>query len=298
MTAPQGALASVVQPVAPSAVQGALAPPASPVAPAVPQPVDLVPDAMRAPEPLPMERLARADPEMFMKVREMDTKQRTAAAEALGKQLDIGGRVMMAVLKAPPEQQADLYRNLRLDLESAGVIDLPDEWDPATAQARMRAGMDVRSALIADDRERRTDWAIEDDLLDNTRADRNTESMVEHRDDQEAIARRGQDLTDRRGRYGIGVSSADRRRGQDLIDTRTRRGQDITDERGRRGQDLTDKRARDGVGGGRRRGGAAGANGGTYSRIAVNAKGEKVGWNGKEWVPVGGAPQAGARPFR
>ncbi|PXA99875.1 hypothetical protein DMC47_01120 [Nostoc sp. 3335mG] len=69
------------------------------------------------------------------------------------------------------------------------------------------------------------------DTLANSRADRNTASMIEDRDGRRALVARGQNMTDARGRYGIGVASADRQRGQNLASTDRRRAQDMTDRR-------------------------------------------------------------------
>lgn len=207
-----------------------------------------------------------------MKVQTMDLGQRKAVAESLEKQMDIGGRVMSAVLEAPPEQQPEVYRQLRTQLESAGVIDLPDDWDPIAAQSRMRMGMTVLQAVGADQRERKLEWDISDDEFDNARSDQDVSSRISAREEQLANARRAQDLGDRRGR-----------RGQDLTDRRTRRGQDLSDTRGRRGQDLTDTRGRQGGKGKASRAPAA-ASGGV---IIVNPKtGERQTLKDGKWVTV------------
>ncbi|KQM98760.1 hypothetical protein ASE78_05905 [Sphingomonas sp. Leaf25] len=96
------------------------------------------------------------------------------------------------------------------------------------------------------------------DSLANSRADRNTDSMIEDRNGRRALVSRGQDMTDARGRYGIGVASSDRRRGQDMSSGDRRRGQDISATTARRGQDMTDKRVRE-TGGRRGRTGSGGA---------------------------------------
>lgn len=69
------------------------------------------------------------------------------------------------------------------------------------------------------------------DSLASSRADQNTASMIEDRDGRRALVARGQNMTDARGRYGIGVASADRQRGQNLASTDRRRVQDLTDRR-------------------------------------------------------------------
>lgn len=242
---------------------------------------DSTPDAGSA----AFQRLARVDPETAFKVRKMDTEQRASVADALGKQMEVGGRVMSAVLAAPVEQQPELYRQMRTELEQSGVIDLPDEWNADAARARMRMGMTVLQAVSSDQRQQTVDWNMEDDELDNARDDRNVTSQVQTRDGQLANARRGQDLSDARGRRGQDMSDARGTRGQDLADERGRRGQDVADVRGRRGQDLADRRGREsasfkGTGGrGRRAGGTSAA------RIVNPQTGKAMVLRNGQWVP-------------
>ena len=108
------------------------------------------------------------------------------------------------------------------------------------------------------------------DSLANSRADRNTASIIEDRDGRRALVARGQDMTDARGRYGISVASADRQRGQNLSSADRRRAQDIGATTARRGQDMTDRRVRET--GGRRA--SAGSNGAPAAPATVPKVGE------------------------
>jgi hypothetical protein len=164
--------------------------------------------------------------------------------------------------------------------------------------------------VIKDERaDRRLSWDREDDEADNDRADRNIDSTIEDRNERRGLVargqniasgdrQRGQDLTDSRGRFGIGVASADRQRGQDLSHTDRVRGQDLGDSRGRRGQDLVEKRARDGVGRrGRRSGSTTDAPPVGTVRNGFRFKGGNPG-DRNAWESVGGAAPQGAGGFR
>ena len=253
--------------------QSAPSPPSGSAVPQVAAPRISRPGEQPAERSVAFDRLATADPEMAMKVQQMDVEQRKAVAESLEKQMDIGGRVMSAVLEAPPEQQPEVYRQLRTQLESAGVIDLPDDWDPVAAQSRMRMGMTVLQAVGADQRERKLEWDIADDETDNARSDQDVTSRIGARQGQLANTRRGQDLADQRGR-----------RVQDLTDRRTRRGQDLSDARGRRGQDVTDKRQREAPTVRQQR---AGGKATPTGAIIVNPKtGQRMTLQNGKWVAV------------
>jgi hypothetical protein len=192
------------------------------------------------------ERLARIDPETAYKVQKLDAQQRADMAESFGKQMDLSGRVMSAVLAAPEDQQAAIYQRYLPTLKAQGIFHLPEQWDRSQATADMRTGMTVLQALGADRQQRKLDWDIDDDLLDNERDDRNTDSLIGTREEQLENTRRGQDLSHQRGLRGQDLSHTRGLRGQDLTNERTIRGQDLTDSRGRRGQDLTDSRGRRG----------------------------------------------------
>lgn len=132
--------------------------------------------------------------------------------------------------------------------------DVPEQYDPAVVtQARMEA-TSTKDQLAAIRADRKLEWDMEDDRIDNERMDRNTDSLIDTR-----AGRLSEYERNNRARAGL-----------------TQRGQDLTDERGRRGQDLTDKRARDGV---RSQGKKA-------RPVAVDAKGNKMEFDGKKWVPV------------
>lgn len=123
--------------------------------------------------------------------------------------------------------------------ESYGVPfpdNLPDEYSPEVLHDLQMQQLDFDDQIRAALAEKKFDWQRQDDLLDNKRQDRDTDSRISDRNARRALTRRGQDITDDRGRYGIRVASEDRRRGQDKAEATAIRGQDKADARGRRGR--------------------------------------------------------------
>lgn len=135
-------------------------------------------------------------------------------------------------------------------------------------------GQTLASLLDNERADRRLDWMIEDDERDNARADRNTDSLISDRVARRDLTARGQDIYSRDRRYSTDRASSDRRRGQDLTDTR-----------GRRGQDMTDRRVREGFGssGGKR----AGKTPTTLPRIASKAEYDRLP-KGAEYINPNG----------
>jgi hypothetical protein len=143
-------------------------------------------------------RLGQINPELALRIGEMDARQRETSLQALERQLTVAGRVTAAVMQAPPERQNEVYQNYRHMVEREGVTDLPDVWDPELARSRMQTGMTVAEALGADRADRRLGWDITDDQADNAETQR-------YHDAEIGVRRRGQD-----------INSGDRRRGQDI----------------------------------------------------------------------------------
>ncbi|WP_422057960.1 hypothetical protein [Sphingomonas sp.] len=85
-------------------------------------------------------------------------------------------------------------------------------------------GQTLASLLDNERADRRLDWMIEDDQRDNARADRNTDSLIADRSARRDLAARGQDVASRDRRYSTDRTSSDRRRGQDVTDKRIREG--------------------------------------------------------------------------
>ena len=188
--------------------------------------------------------------EMAVKLRKNDQEWRTGQVEQSRK---VDERAMQVLGAAHDQASYDrarnivgqLYRSVNRDPASLG---LPDAYSPEiTTEIRLR-GTAPEDQLGDARLNRRLDWDITDDQVDNDRADLNTDSLIEDRTERRSEAQRYH-----------GVQSGNTRRGQDIRSTDTRRGQDRRPV-------------------GRRGGGAA--------PTATGPNGEKVQWNGKAWVPV------------
>jgi hypothetical protein len=242
--------------------------------------------AAMSPRDAAFQRLARADPESALKVRqeyaELDD-QKLKNWNALN---EGGLRILSGVYDQRSFDEAKLRaRSLyeRYGEDPEVLAGLPEQYSPEAVNAIRMEMMSAKDQFGTLRAERKLEWDIEDDEIDNERADRNLESLSEYRQGSLANVRRGQDLTDDRGRRGQHLASGDRQRGQNLSDTRGRRGQDLTNARGLQGQALTDKRVRESAGfsGRGRRGGAAAA---PVARIRNPQTGQVMVLRGGKWV--------------
>jgi len=204
------------------------------------------------------ERYMRADPSGAMKSLLEKQKLTKSQNEAMFTQMDMLGRLARGAVDQPSYDAA----RERAQSQGIDISSLPPRFDPAAVNAVELQAMSAKEYLTEQRNDRKFEWDVEDDQIDNTRADLNLDSQVETRQGQLANTRRGQDKADERGR-----------RGQDLSDSRGRRGQDITDTRGRRGQDM----------GGRKP--ARGKSGGGDGAVIVNPQtGQRMKLQGGKWV--------------
>ncbi len=253
---PAGGMPSAAAPsVAPATVPGGQ-PMASAAPPRLLDPASLPArtDGMRL-DPTALRELYAIDPNAALEIQsslykaDAETLKRTqaqgtavaSAAFRLQQMRNADGTPDMASRTAEFRAMAPMLAQMGVPAENLEAVDLSD-------QGLQRYGALYRnlSDVIRDDRaDRRLTADIADDDADNERADLDTRDRIADRAGRRALTARGQNLTDARGRYGIGVASADRQRGQNLSSTDRRRG-----------QDMTDRRVRE-TGG--RRGGAAGA---------------------------------------
>jgi hypothetical protein len=231
--------------------QGPLAPaPALGDAPSAAPPRNLATAAADGPIPesVAYERMVRADPEGALKAEAAQgkvTKQDVDVWQAVNSaslQL-MGGVHDQASYDAAKAQGHLLHQRFGVGQDA---LALPDKYDPEVVHGLMMQAMDVGRQLAAIRAQHKLDWDIEDDQIDNARADRNVDSEIHHRTAEEGLTARGQNMTDARGRFGIETLSTDRRRGQDIESTDRRRGQDLGAETSRRGQDLGGRRGHGG----------------------------------------------------
>lgn len=215
-------------------------------------------------------RLGQADPAQAYAIEDRERKMRSDDLELQHKLNAATGRLLAGIHDQASYDTAigrarKMFARFGENLDDYGLSPV---YDPETVQALRLQTLDVDRQLAAERGAKRLEWDIEDDVADNERADRNTDSMINSR---EASAAQGWQ------RVGI------QREGMERTDARGRRGQDIASADRRRGQDITDRRARDGVT--KPKGKAAASRGGS-GPIATDGKGNKVQWNGKAWVPV------------
>lgn len=255
--APQAAPFNALMPPTPGlgdTSAGAQAGPAGMVAPTGPGRGVPPPGPVRNPA---FERAVRADPAKALELQGKRVKLSADQFEMMrglneaSLQL-LGGVHDQASYEAAIQRAQSLYGQFGLDLSA---LNLPAQYDPQTVDGLMRQAMRTKDQFAVMTAENRLDWDIEDDRIDNSRADAALSDLSSYRQGQLSNTRRGQDMTDSRVR-----------RGQDLTDSRGRRGQDMADQRGRRGQDMTDKRARDGAGGRKGKGGGGDLIGTVYQR--------------------------------
>lgn len=192
----------------------------------------LVPGAFTTPASQPAPPSARES--AFARMAATDP---AAAIEARKAQFEhMEGQLDMISRLAGSAVDQTSYTNARNRAAALGldVSSLPEQFSPAIVSQVLNEALSAKERLAAMRADRRLTWDIEDDEIDNARADENLDSLTAYREGSLSNVRRGQDLR-----------SSDTRRGQDLTDRRGRRGQDIASGDRRRGQDITDKRNRD-----------------------------------------------------
>lgn len=252
-----------------------LAPPtdASPEIVVQARPLPVAPRSARAPGGPGWDAVVRADSQASLKASHDLYSDREDQIKDWQHVSQTGMRMLSGATDQDSYDRAKLAARHVFDAYGVGFPELPEDYSPENIRSVQMAQLDIEDQIKAALQERKFDWQRTDAELDNSRADRNTNSQIEDRDARRGLTARGQNMTDARGRYGIGVASGDRRRGQDMTDRRTR--------------EIAASPARTRPGG-KSGGGAAAAagGGGALTRIAVGPDGRKVGWNGKAWVPA------------
>ena len=215
-------------------------------------------------------RLAQADPAQAFAI---EDRERKATKDQLDLEHQLNNAAINMLARSRDQQSYDqmkarasqLYGQYGIDLADFG---LPDVYDPDAVHGLLLSALDTDKRLAAERGAQRLAWDMEDDQIDNERADRNTDSVINSRDASTA-----------QGWQRVGIQ----RENMNRTDARGRRGQDIASADRRRGQDMTDRRARDGA---TKSKGKASGREGAGNPIATDAKGNKVQWNGTAWAPV------------
>jgi len=236
------------------------------------RPLPVAPRSARAPGGPGWDAVVRADASESLKASHDLYSDREDQIKDWQHVSQTGMRMLAGATDQDSYDRAKMAARHVFDAYGVGFPELPEDYSPENIRSVQMAQLDIEDQIKAALQERKFDWQRTDDELDNSRADRNTSSQIEDRTARRGLTVRGQNMTDARGRYGIGVASGDRRRGQDMTDKRTR--------------EIAASPARTRAGGKSGAGAAAAAAGGALTRIAVGPDGKKVGWNGKAWVPA------------
>lgn len=171
-----------------------------------------------------LRQLFAIDPDLAMKLRGMDTKQREEARDAIKSNYEMTSRVVAAVRQVPEADRPAAYAELRGELEASGFENLPEAWDEQRADSLMHLGLTAAQVFEQDRGERRLAADLENIEADNARADRNTDSLMRYRQGQLGNAKRGQDIASRDRIRGQDIASTDRRRGQNISASKATRG--------------------------------------------------------------------------
>lgn len=130
------------------------------------------------------ERLIRSDPDAFLT---FQGKQLQVTADQLKGALTLNDAAMQLLGSVYDQASYDAGRARARELyqsfgfPSDGIDRLPPQYSPELVRSLQLQGMDTSKQLAAIARENKLAWDIEDDLEDNARADRNTDSMISHR---------------------------------------------------------------------------------------------------------------------
>jgi len=159
-------------------------------------------------------RMWQADPVRAMEIdsemRDNALKRIKVVREAYGwAAQQLGGATDEASYQAAKKGFADRLAEIGIDVPQEGV---PQNYPgPEGIRALLMRAAEAEDQLAALDRRDRLEWDVADDVEDNERADRNTDSLIGDRAARRGLIARGQNIT-----------STDRRRGQDMTDKRLR----------------------------------------------------------------------------
>ena len=137
------------------------------------------------------------------------------------------GRAAVSLKQVPVEQRPTVYAGMvpRLKAMGFGHDDLTamQDFSDESLDRFVTMSQSIKDHLAT----QYTQARIDDVGYDNERADdlahntiRNTDNVIADRTERRQLTARGQNLADARGRHGIDVASADRRRGQDQAQDR------------------------------------------------------------------------------
>lgn len=228
------------------------------------------------------ERLVRADPETALEAGTAEA-QMTRAQFEMAKEINdfamqqLAGVSDQASYDAARSRVRGLWEQYGID--PAAIDQLPAQWSPEVQRQLQLQGMDTNEQLARIFQERRLEWDIEDDEIDN-------QALEDFRSETIRVRERGQDISsaDRRSDPRRSVNRAPRSAGAiyaDIMD-RWRRGEN-PNPREREFVRSYEQRSRGGRGGGNN----PAANGPPEGMIIDGPQGSLIR-RGGQWVPYRG----------
>lgn len=191
-------------------------------------------------------RMARANPKGTMDFLKSEAENRKAQLEMYQELNEaslrlLGGVRDQAGYSRARLQAAQLYARYGFDPQEV-LSSVPEQYSPENVRMLQMQGMETKDQLAHALNEDKFAWDVEDDVTDNAREDRNTDSMIGYRAGQlelggerNAIAREGQrdrrDIAD-----NTPVATTVNERGETVVQYRGGRTQTLRDSRDPRGQ--------------------------------------------------------------
>ena len=168
------------------------------------------------------ERAVRADPSGSVQLRQRMAQMTDQEVQAYS---SINARAIQELHGARDQEswEAGLARMEQTFARfGLGAPELPREFSPEVRDNAIRTTLQAKD-LLADERaDRRLEWDIEDDQIDN-------EALADYRSEAIRVRERDQDIDSSDRRYGIERSSEDRRYGIDRASRDRRRNADVRD---------------------------------------------------------------------
>lgn len=128
-----------------------------------------------------MARAIRANPEGFLKVQGQMTELTQDKLKLAVDINDFGMQLLGGVHDQPSYDMAKRRAAEVYQQHGIPFPELPAEYSPDAIRGLQMQGMDTSKQLAAIVRENRLDWDMQDDALDNQRADRNADSLISSR---------------------------------------------------------------------------------------------------------------------
>lgn len=160
------------------------------------------------------DRAARANPEGYLKFQGQQTEVTARQLKAHRDLNDTAMQLLGGVNDQASYDRARMQAKVlvqRYGGDPAMIDSLPPQYSPELVKSLQMQGMDTHQQLLQVARENKLNWDEYDDQEDNEREDRKVDQLGQYRQQRLETQRRGQDLVDQRTRRGQDMSSSDRK---------------------------------------------------------------------------------------